>query len=540
MKKQLLTGAMIALLVVVFIATGLAVAGPAERIEVWVIRGLIEELEQQVVREFEAEYGVRAEIRVIPQEVIFEKLSAGIAAGVGPDLVSLNRGMVFELASKKAVVSYNEFIGKGWPKYSRYFVLEEELYGMPIPITSFTWAIPKVSKRPKLAYEFSIFMYKRLMEVVEERAVRVKLVGMAITPEFEEEPVRKGIPGSLLIFVRKSGVVGLAIDIPYPEKHPFEMMSGYTGVTKNITNIPKWKKEITGLDISDYINGAFISLRVLEDGIGKLHLATYTESTRYSLRGEIEEPIDELGFIRTRKVEITPRVEAPVEIEMRPMEVKVKYLKAYKKGSHTKYGLVHEVFFDAANSDPENVPAKMEDCNDIMIGVIVDAPTAADIKADLSFYNKNSLFWIHTWFCQMHPSGIQRDLLAYEIDTHGYPLVGADWNSVTATDITNLWYSSWFISVHMTDAIILADACYSLQPDDGTARAFVDDGSAATYVGTTVGVPIDMDGFTEEFWDSLVDDGQTVWCAQDDAESVRGLAHTDFDVYGNEGTRCEP
>ncbi|MHA1167130.1 MAG: hypothetical protein ACTSRU_04870 [Candidatus Hodarchaeales archaeon] len=92
-----------------------------------------------------------------------------------------------------------------------------------------------------------------------------------------------------------------------------------------------------------------------------------------------------------------------------------------------------------------------------------------------------------------------------------------------STEIEDLWYYNYDsttrekIIIYPTDTIIHATVCYGYAVDSSstpyTALAFIEYGAAA-FIGATVTVPsVYNDDFTDDFWNSLCQDDESVYTA---------------------------
>jgi hypothetical protein len=329
-----------------------------------------------------------------------------------------------------------------------------------------------------------------------------------------------------------------------------------------VLRLPDGRVVLNDINIDDYKNGLFISISILSNGDGWLHLATCIGARQYDLAGYLNNPLSlkpleqkiaAVSKMKGEEVELAPGIiKKPLPIrtesetvyvfavgEDRPVTKTTIFTNVNKIGplkiiKPTFYGLVHEVFFDADNAVPEQVPAWMRDGTWIDYGVYVEAPSEARIKSDYQRYNR------YYYYDEL----ASKELWAYEIDTHGMsidepdkPLLGADSSWLYPNEVTALWYYGSDLEIAPHGTILLMDACVSLWDADESSgsemgNAWINFGADA-YVGSTINVPIVMDAFTREFWQSLCYQEETVGKAEADASTARGLGATAFLVLGN-------
>lgn len=368
-------------------------------------------------------------------------------------------------------------------------------------------------------------------------ASEVNLTGTSLVIE-RGMPIDYGILGVLRISGDGDGFVDVTVNINGLSR----LECHDVPVIWEITRTPKGK-EIVTLDISDYTNRIYINIRILKNGKGRVHLSTWTPTATYYVKGEIENPLI-FGYVNQRVAVVDDAFFEKNYDATRETRFKVyeKYtgeiISPNRISAAAYYGLVHEVFFDAEQTTPEQIPGWLEQGTWVQYGVYVEAPTEATIKSDLQYYN---------YYC--YYGSPQRILVGYEIDTHGAsvdepdkPLAGADWSWLYPDEVKNLWKKvPGDYQIKPQDTVILADACRSLWDSDENsggemAAAWVDYGAAA-YVGSTILVPADIDPFLTEFWQSLCFQEETVGNAESDASAVQGLSSTDFQVYGKSDFR---
>jgi hypothetical protein len=371
----------------------------------------------------------------------------------------------------------------------------------------------------------------------------------------------KSVSGNVKITGLENGLVDITINLMSSSADSLTAKSSSVPVIWEGILLPDGRKVVNDINIDDYKNGLFVSISILRNGDGWLHLATSTTTMQCDVVGYIKKPlffkpVDErvalASDISAEGVELAPDVivkPAPIRVNSEIIYVfpvseeipttrttitSLSGVQPLRIIRPTFYGLVHEVFFDAQNVVPEQVPGWWRDGTWIDYGVYVEAPSEARIKSDLRYYNR----YYH--FDEL----ASKELWTYEIDTHGAdvdepdkPLLGADYSWLYPSEVVQLWYYCDEYEIMPHGTIVLADACRSLWDSDETsggemAEAWVNYGANA-FVGSTILVPIVMDAFTQEFWQSLCYQEETVGKAEADASIARGLNPNDFLVYGD-------
>jgi len=211
-----------------------------------------------------------------------------------------------------------------------------------------------------------------------------------------------------------------------------------------------------------------------------------------------------------------------------PQEVSTS--EATTSSSVTLYGVAHE----KADHPSVNLAEQLGNnywipYSEIEVGVYRRKPSEAQIKSDLQYYNKDIYYSPQNY--------VIRDIKAYAIYAHGsndHPGHETSWVMVIEDDppfrvlswldpyeISNLWYNYYDPGsgveedVHAFDMIIHATVCYgyavTTSGDPKMAKAFVNDGYAAAFVGATVSIPtLHNDQFTKLFWRFLCQNDRTV------------------------------
>jgi len=372
----------------------------------------------------------------------------------------------------------------------------------------------------------------------------------------------KRFSGNVKITGLGNGLVDITINLVSSSADSFTAKSSSVPVVWEGILLPDGRKVVNDINIDDYRNGLFISISILRNGDGWLHLATSTATKQCDVAGYIENPLslrpgkERVGVASNmdgEEIELAPSIIVkPVPIQLDSEIVYVfptgekklitrttittysSYVQPLKIIRPTFYGLVHEVFFDAEQTTPEQLPGWWRDGTWIDRGVYVEAPSEARIKSDLQYYNR----YYH------YDELASKELWAYNIDTHGAsvdepdkPLLGADYSWLYPSEVEQLWYYCDEYEIMPHGTIVLADACRSLWDSDENgggemAQAWVDYGAFA-YVGSTILVPADIDPFLTEFWWSLCYQEETVGKAESDASVAQGLAPAAFQVYGD-------
>lgn len=442
-------------------------------------------------------------------------------------LFALPPELVMEFASEGMLVPFeDEEI-----KFSSPFLLDAKLYAIPIPMTSYGLAMPYWCDMPEIASAFAREVYSLALDRFLAQSWKIRLEGIAVD---HNNGIRTSpVSADFYLCVSTEFGIGLALDL-LEEKGSME---GYGRVIETVAHGPM-PVSVRGVLIEVPWNTLFVSGNLQWS---QIRVACSIGNTVYSLTGYLESQRMEAllhNAQERREATIAPR-EGQYYIEIpHSMPVPEIHAVGHTEGQEGKYGLVEEVFFDDENDAPEQVPKLMLDCNHISYGIRWSSSTAADILAHLRFYNQDD----------RARGGPDRDIINYEIDTHGAaeeepdtPLLGSDYVWIWPEDIVRLWSPT----VRMEQAIILADACYSLQhgskgclwPDYcEMADAFIV-GGAWTYTGANDTVPIRMDDFTLEFWESLTDEGEDVASAESDAESAQGFSHDKFGTYDHKNCK---
>ncbi|MFW9896281.1 MAG: hypothetical protein ACFFD7_10795 [Candidatus Thorarchaeota archaeon] len=210
---------------------------------------------------------------------------------------------------------------------------------------------------------------------------------------------------------------------------------------------------------------------------------------------------------------------------------------------YTQYGIAYE-YGDASTVNlAEDLPDDYwEPYTEINYGIYRRGPKENQVKSDLQYYNKNSLF------------NYVRDIKAYAIYAHSNGAHNTEWEIrhwwvwewwtffghyvyewLTPSEVASLWYYQWNpgedeISVYPIDMIFHATVCYGYSGNDGIphmAKAFVDYGASAL-VGATVSITFaHNDEFTGDFWYDLCQSDKTVYQATQSYIST----HNYYDDY---------
>lgn len=309
--------------------------------------------------------------------------------------------------------------------------------------------------------------------------------------------------------------------------------SHHVPVVWEMTDIPEERRTLT-MDISDYRQGLFVTIRLLNNGSASVYIAADIDDTQYSVVGLTEslptfeakethlEELTDARIIDKLTEERAPSTAAliwtPAEHSLTKYGVGTGFTPAGPPVTPRIYCVVHEVFFDDNNSIPEQVGTWCVSYSWIQYKVYREDVSEAQIKSDLSYYNKKHYY----------RDGWSKIMGAYEIDTHGMdndepdrPLLSYDLGWLYPSEVEALWGDLGDYYVRPDSAIVLASACQSLWNTDESSGsemgdAFMDFGAQA-YVGSTINLPIVMDSWTEAFWWSLTYENESLNKALDDA-----------------------
>jgi len=329
-------------------------------------------------------------------------------------------------------------------KFSTPFWIDGQLFGIPIPVTGYALAMPRWARNREAVSYVAEVIYDILIPQCFSNTVALDGTGFDHTASrVREFPVH----GRLCIaYTDIYGRMGLALEI----YDGISFMSSVYSFTVDTTHNPAGP-DIKGLNISAYPQ-TFVSGRIDESHHrAEIRVAAYWGDVLYSLTGDWEGVTDFLRNAREREATIAPRdgqhaVEIPEHIPEACIMDSFGLMEV-TEGEKIRYGLVEEVYFNKEQAAPEEAAFLMLYCNNVNYTVHWSSSAAADIKAHLQFYNKDN----------RATSGPDRDIITYEIDTHGSgkeepdtPLLGADGVWVYPEDIRRLWTRD----IRMNEAII--------------------------------------------------------------------------------------
>ncbi|WP_174591196.1 hypothetical protein [Methanocella conradii] len=400
---------------------------------------------------------------------------------------------------------------------------------------------------------------------VETISLRGELVDLS-----GSSPSTDDASGAMVLTNLKNGMVSIALSVSSKSGNSYNATFSNVPVVWENLVLPDGRKILNDINIDDYEKGLFISITVFENGEGRLCLATDVNDKQYSLEGVVAKPL-QLNATKERSATLyssavkDDKVEIAHGVTIKPVPIQtdsgtIYIVPANRTNAKTKtiivdssrsveangivkpkgptipkmYGLEHEVYFDAENSVPEQVPSWMVDGTFIQYGVYVEAPNEAKIKDDIRLYD--------TYY--PYNEANSRILGAYEIDTHGMdidepdkPMLASDGGWIYPDEITSIWTTTSDVIIRPQDTLFLASYCKSLW-DPGEAggsemgNAWVNYGAKA-YIGSTIDLPTYMDPFTQEFWQSLCYQEQNIGTAEAEASNAIGFAADDMQVLGD-------
>ncbi len=318
-------------------------------------------------------------------------------------------------------------------------------------------------------------------------------------------------------------------------------------VVWEITDMPGERRILT-MDISDYRQDLFVTIRLLNNGSASVYIAADIDDTQYSVVGLTEnlptfeakethlENLTDVLIIDRLMEERAPSTAAliwtPAGHSLTKNGVGTGFTPAGPPMEPRIYCVVHEVFFDSRNDIPEQVGTWCVSYSWIMYKVYREDVSEAQIKSDLSYYNKK-----HDYI-----DGRSKIMGAYEIDTHGLandepdrPLMSYDSGWLYPSEVEDIWGDLGDYYVRPDSTIVLATACQSLwntgeSSGSEMGDAFMDFGAQA-YVGATIDIPVAMDSWLEAFWWSLTYENESLEKAVDDANYIKNWSSDEMRLH---------
>jgi len=365
------------------------------------------------------------------------------------------------------------------------------------------------------------------------------LVGTSI--DHESMTVNLNVDGEITLRVKSDGYCDIHLCFNYLSC--LEKESENVPIVKKVSILPD-RKQIVTLDISDYYEGTFLSIRFLNNKSLSLYVATEYDEIQYSAHVLIDS--ETIGLIEIRSLldsyvqcksnEIRNRTIAEwFENENAPSTV------PQVRGLQDSVSKVTGPFIPAGPPPREpriyflNHFMTEAESNWILdIGQVLIAnswitheltrrdPTISQVKSDLKFCSKKYYY---------KPDWYSKTIGAYMVNAHGnytgtqdvfWRCFGGD---VYASDITSCWISTDTYYCLPDSCIITILSCYSLY-STSMGDAFMDY-NARAYVGSPVTPGLNQNLFIEQFWGTNLAIGNT--------DIDYALAHSwggfEFDCY---------
>jgi hypothetical protein len=389
--------------------------------------------------------------------------------------------------------------------------------------------------------------------------------------DLEPTPEIKDLNGKLTLAPSKEeGYIHLKLAIEGNTQGEKELVFNDLPVNVKMIKSSSNEEAVGILEIDDFEKGLFFSVSFLNNGDGDFTLSICSKQKQYNCKGIIHDVLNSITLseyisnpqkaIKIKHASLPSTKESSKlkssgsiikefndskvkllcsEKPTALIQTKLKVINPQKFNKKTKstqggfyvvnYALFHEIFFV---SDPgPNLAASLiaETTSDIIDVVVFKDAVAYDLSranvlSDIIFYNRDYL-----------TSGSQRNLIAYQLSTHGdmsTAFQAEDNHWITDHDIQNCWGRTAEWSTYPTGTVILTEQCYGAIKND-MAFAWLSYGASA-YVGNTTVTPGYTRDFIVGFWNAMAVDRKKVSDALAYAKAVSGDARVQqFKVIGN-------
>lgn len=390
--------------------------------------------------------------------------------------------------------------------------------------------------------------------------------------DLESNPEVKDLKGKITLAPSKEeGFIHLKLTVEGSTHGEKEIVFNDLPVNVKMIKTSSNEEAVGILEVDDFGKGLFFSISFLDNGDGDFTLSICSKHKQYNCKGIITDVLNtnilseyilnpqkaiktkhasissakESGKLKSSGSKIKSFIDAnnvKLLCSEKPtalVKTKLKVINPNKFKKKTKstngglyivnYALFHEIFF-VSDPGPNMAASLIAETTSDIIDVVVfkDADVhnllRPNVLSDIIFYNRDYV-----------TVGSQRNLLAYQVSTHGdgstaFQTEDYDW--ITDHDIRNCWGKNAEWSTYPTGTVILTEQCYGAYKND-MASAWLDFGASA-YVGNTGITPGYTRDFIVGFWNAMAVDRKKVSDALAYAKAVSGDPGVQtFKVIGN-------